>query len=240
MLSDLVVDERDALAERLALLLEGDARQALAARPHFSVALSGGSLASGFFRRLARSAVDWSRTEFFWVDERAVPPEDPESNFGAARSLWLEPASVPASRIHRMHADGRSLEAAAHAYSDELARVLGAPPRLDVALIGVGPDGHIASLFPGHRLLQEETHTVAAIDDSPKPPPRRLTLTFPILTSARRVVVVTLGASKAEVVRESLEDAQSPLPLAMLIRRASHVTVLLDPDAAQRLPRRQA
>ncbi len=190
-----------------------------------------------FFPRLAQAAVDWSRTEFFFGDERAVPASDPESNFGLARSLWLEPAGVPASRIHCMEADAADPEAAARAYSDAMVRLLGAPPRLDLALLGVGPDGHVCSLFPGHPLLRDEVRYVAFVGDSPKPPPRRLTLTMPVLAAAELVVVAALGSEKAEVVREALEQPASALPLALVTRRARRAVFFVDGEAASRLSR---
>ena len=234
---EVIVDKPAALSEALAARFEGEARRALAARRFFSVALPGGSVGSTFFPRLARAAVDWSRTEFFWGDERAVPASDPESNFGLARSLWLEPAGVPASRIHRMEADVPDPEAAARAYSDAMVRLLGAPPRLDLVLLGVGPDGHVCSLFPGHPLLRDEGRYVAVVRDSPKPPPRRLTLTMPVLTAAELVVVAVLGRGKAEVLREALEQEDSALPLALVRRRARRAVFFADEPAASRLSR---
>jgi len=237
MSPEIIVDKPSALAETLARLFEGEGRRALAARGFFSVALSGGSVATTFFPRLSRTAVDWSRTHFFWVDERAVPPSDPESNFGAARSLWLDPAGIRESRIHRMEADAADPEWAARAYADTMVLILGAPPRLDVALLGVGPDGHVCSLFPGHELLLEESRFVAPVFDSPKPPPRRLTLTLPVLAAAELVVVAALGRGKAEIVREAIEEPSSVLPVAQAARRARRCIFFLDAEAASRLAR---
>jgi 6-phosphogluconolactonase len=237
MLPEIIVDKARNLSETLAARFEAEGRHAVAAGGRFAVALPGGSVAGAFFPALAGRAFDRARTEFFWGDERAVPPSDPESNYAAAHALWLEPARVPAERIHRMPADAADLERAAAAYADEMVRVLGQPPRLDLALLGVGPDGHVCSLFPGHPLLQEEQRWVAAIQDSPKPPPRRLTLTLPALALAGLVVVVAMGESKADVIRESLERADSQLPLALVARRARQVLFLLDPDAARGIAR---
>ena len=164
-------------------------------------------MATAFFPRLALARVDWSRTDFFWCDERAVPPSDPESNFGAALRLWLEPAAVPAESIHRMNADEPDIERAAAAYAEEMTRILGTPPCLDVVLLGMGPDGHICSLFPGHPLLQERERLVAFITDSPKHPPRRLTLTLPVVEDAGLLVVAAFGATKAGIVGAALQDS---------------------------------
>ncbi|HEV7499393.1 MAG TPA: 6-phosphogluconolactonase, partial [Vicinamibacteria bacterium] len=165
-------------------------------------------------------------------DERAVPPGHPDSNYGLARSLWLDPAGVPAERVHRMRADAPDLDEASADYAAVLERVAGGPPRLDLVLIGVGPDGHVCSLFPGHPLLEERARSVAAVEDSPKPPPRRMTLTLPVLIGAELVVVVALGGGKAEIIRSALEDAQSRLPVALVAQQARETLFLLDGEAA--------
>jgi 6-phosphogluconolactonase len=227
-----IVDKPEDIPETLARCLEEEARNALGERGRFSVALPGGSVATSCFPRLAAASVDWSRTDFFWGDERAVPPEHADSNYGLARRLWLEPARVPASRIHRMKAEEPHLEGAADAYTGEMVALLGTPPRLDVALLGVGPDGHVCSLFAGHPLLHEASRFTAAVHDSPKPPPRRLTLTLPALGAASLVVIVATGSAKMAVVRDAVEDAASPLPLARALRGANRALLLLDPAAA--------
>ena len=153
MAPESIVDKPGALAFTLAARLEREAEAAQAARGRYSLAISGGSVATALFPRFATARIDWSRTDFFWCDERAVPPDDAESNFGAARTLWLEPAGVPEASIHRMEGEAADLTAAAEAYAQTLRRVLGDPPRLDTVLLGMGPDGHICSLFPGHPLL---------------------------------------------------------------------------------------
>jgi 6-phosphogluconolactonase len=232
MVPDILVGDARDLAEALASRLETEAGRGLSARGSFAMALAGGSMATAFFPRLSSAAVDWSRTRFFWADERAVPPTDPESNVALARSLWLEPAGVPEARIHRMAADAEDLDAAADAYAAELVRMRGAPPRLDVVLLGMGPDGHVCSLFPGHPLLDEERRWVAPVFDSPKPPARRLTLTLPTLAAAELVVVAVLGRAKAAALREALEHPDSPLPMARLVRRAHRVLLLVDREAA--------
>jgi 6-phosphogluconolactonase len=230
-----LVDKTDALVEELGRRVLDAGRAALDSRGAFSIALPGGSVATTFFPRLARLDLDWSRTDFFWGDERAVAPSDPDSNYGLARDLWLEPAGVPAARAHRMAAEASDLPRAAEAYASDLARVAGHPPRLDLVLLGVGPDGHVCSLFPGHPVLAETTRTVAVVIDSPKPPPRRLTLTRPVLAAAGQVVVVALGRRKAAVVRDAVEDPASALPVAIVMREARRSALLLDPEAASLL-----
>lgn len=235
MRPEIHVDQASGLADRLARLFEGEAEQAQARRGRFAVALPGGSVAAIFFPELARAQCDWSRTAFFWGDERAVPPEDPESNYGRARELWLDPAGVPAASIHRMPADAPDAERAARSYEARLTETLGAPPQLDLALLGVGSDGHVCSLFPGHPLLRERQRLVAPLADAPRPPRRRLTLTLPVLWEAALVVVAALGEAKAAVLRAALEDPASPLPMALAVHGARRAVVLLDPAAARLL-----
>lgn len=226
------VGETTALADRFAAACVEDASEALAGRGACAIALAGGSVATSFLPRLAREPLDWPRIDVFWADERAVPPDDPESNYGLARRLLLEPAGVPAARVHRMEGEATDLARAAGAYGAAMEGLLGTPPRLDLVLLGVGPDGHVASLFPGHPLLLEASRPVVSLADAPKPPPRRLTLTLPVLTAAAHVVVAAMGRAKADVIRAAVEDAASPLPVALVLRRAARVDVLLDPEAA--------
>ena len=216
------------LTERLEDEVGAALSQAVAERGIFSIALAGGSVATECFPALAVLPLDWNRAHFFWADERAVPASDPESNYGLAARLWLRPARVPDPSVHRMPADAADLFEAADAYASELTGVLGSSATLDLVLLGMGPDGHIASLFPGHALLGERERLVAAVTDSPKPPPRRLTLTLPVLARARRVVVAAFGASKADVLGEALNQPGSPLPVAQLLRLAPSLLVLAD------------
>lgn len=216
--------------DALVTQIEAEARNAIQARGRFSIALPGGSVATEGFPRLAASELDWAHVDVFWGDERAVPPTHPDSNFGVARSLLLDRVGAPPERIHRMLADREDLDQAARDY-EATVRAVG----LDLVLLGVGPDGHVCSLFPGHALLAEEARWVMPIEDSPKPPPRRLTLTLPALAAARSVIVVVLGAAKATVVRDAVEDELSELPLALVLRGASRSLLLLDPAAASLL-----
>jgi len=234
MSPEIIIDKPLELRALLVRRLETLAAEALRDRNRFAVGLPGGSVATAFLPAFARATVDWIRADLFWGDERAVPPEHPDSNYGVAWSLWLKDAGIPPSRIHRMPADAADLEAAARDYESVLVERLGPSPALDVVLMGMGPDGHICSLFPGHPLLEENERLVAAILDSPKAPPRRLTLTLPALAAARLLVVAAFDETKAPVLREALQDPRSLLPVAMALRRASRALVLLDPAAAGR------
>ena len=232
MLPEIIIDTPANIAERLAARVAEEGLRALGSRDRFAVALPGGSVARAFFPRLARDSFDWSRTDFFWVDERGVPEGDPESNYGLARALWLDPAAVPVDRVHRLEADAADLEGAAVRAGHDLVRCLGRPPRLDIALLGVGADGHVCSLFPGHALLHEERQWIGVETAAPMPPRRRLTLTLPTLAAAELIVVAAFGETKADAVRAALYDPNSTLPIARALHRARRALVLLDPAAA--------
>ena len=219
------------LLDRLAADVSVEAAHARSRRGLFAMALPGGSVGVHSFPVLATVLLDWDVTHIFWADERAVPASSPDSNFGLADSLWLRKSGAGLSSIHPMYVGNPDLKAAAQAYGDELVRVLGKTPRFDVVLLGVGPDGHVASLFPGHAALSEEQQLAVPVTDAPKPPPRRLTLTLPMLTSAERVIVMALGESKAAVMQEALDDKNSSLPVSLVLRRASRSLVLLDEEA---------
>jgi 6-phosphogluconolactonase len=229
-----IVDRPPALAEALAVRLEEEAAAAFAARDRFAIALPGGSVAEAFAPRLAALPVDWSRVELFWVDERAVPPADPASNYGLALRLGLAASGAPVARVHRMNGEVDDLDGAAASYEATLRDRLGEAARLDVALLGVGEDGHVASLFPGHPLLAERERLVAAVHDAPKPPPRRLTLTLPALLAARLVVIAAFGEAKAAAIAAALGGERSPLPVARVANAASRILFLLDPPLLAR------
>jgi 6-phosphogluconolactonase len=227
------VGEASEVVEWLAADLEESARHASSEGRRFTLAIPGGSVATRCFPRLAMLSLDWSGIDLFWVDERAVPPTHAESNYGLAMRLWLEPAKVPAERIHRMPGEARDLAGAARDYGAELTRHAGSPPRLDYVLLGVGSDGHAASLFPGHPELRE-TEPALAIANAPVPPSRRLSLSLPALSHARRVAIVAFGGSKAKVIRECLDNPDSTLPVARVARQAERCVFLLDEAASGR------
>jgi 6-phosphogluconolactonase len=193
------------LAAQFARLVEDASRQAIAERGAFSIAVPGGSAAEVLLPPLVPAAIDWSKVAVFWVDERMVPPDDADSNFRLASTAWLDHVPIPAGRIHRMRGEDPD-RAATESYAHILRNQLGEPARIDLVLLGVGPDGHVASLFPGHRLLRAWDRDVAFLRDAPKPPPQRLTLTLKALTSARRIVVFATGASKAESIASALSN----------------------------------
>jgi 6-phosphogluconolactonase len=232
----MVADARG-LGQSLVDRLRIATREAEKTGARLSMALPGGSAAEMLLPAFVQAPLDWTRWDFFWGDERAVPPDHPDSNYGVCQALFLGPIAAEPGRVHRMKTEGPDLETAARAYEAEMAQALGPRAALDFVLMGMGPDGHVCSLFPGHAALREETRRVLAITDSPKPPPRRLTLSLPSLAAAKVVCVAAFGESKAEALRAALEDKGSPLPVARVARDARQALFLLDPAAAGRLSR---
>jgi 6-phosphogluconolactonase len=202
---------------------------AVAARGAFHIGVPGGSVATLWFPAFAQAKVDWGKVHVWWVDERAVPPTHADSNYKAAHDAWLSKVSP---QVHRMQGE-LPLSTGVDAYEAELARALPSGA-LDVALLGVGPDGHVASLFPGHPLLRERARKVLGVEDSPKPPAQRLTLSLSVLFIAREHWVVATGAAKAAVVKEAFTVPASQLPLALVVREARMVRLFMDPEAADR------
>ena len=237
MSPEVVVADTSALAQVLIDRLSKAAREAAAEGRRWAMALPGGSTAEVLLPSLARAAIDWSLADFFWGDERAVGPDDPDSNFGLCQRLFLGPIGADPRRVHRVKAEGMDLAVAAQAYETELLAVLGEAAILDFVLMGMGPDGHVCSLFPGHPGLRERERRVIAVSDSPKPPPRRITMTVPVLEAAKVVCVAAFGDGKAAALAAGLQDAASALPVALVARGARQALFLLDPAAAARLHR---
>jgi len=235
MTADVVIHGVPELAQGFARLVEDAARHAIAQRGSFSMAVPGGSAAESLLPALVSASIDWSKIAVFWVDERMVAPGDPDSNFRVARTVWLDEVPIPAERIHRMRGEDPVPGEAGAAYTRALRAQLGEPARIDLVLLGMGRDGHVASLFPGHRLLRAWDRDVAVLDDAPKPPPRRITLTLRVLTAARRIVVFASGTAKAEAIRDALKNEESELPVALATMGEGPVTFLLDPEAASKL-----
>jgi len=203
----------------------------IAARGRFRVALAGGSTPRAVYPHLL-TGVDWARTDVFLGDERAVPPDDPQSNYRMARETLLAPAHVPDANVHRWRAEAADLDAAARAYEQTL-RAGGGPPWLDLALLGLGPDGHTASLFPGTSALQVEDRLAVALD-VPALKTRRLTLTYPALLGATQVIFLVSGAEKRSALADVLRPG-STLPAARIVQRATGVRILCDAEAGEGL-----
>jgi 6-phosphogluconolactonase len=208
-----ILADAEAVARAAADRLVAVAEEAIRSRGRLALALSGGSTPRTLFALLAalpyREQVDWPRVEVFWGDERCVAPTHADSNFRMARETLLDAVPIPAERIHRIAAESSDHAAAAAAYEAEIARVLGGqpggrPPTLDLILLGMGPDGHTASLFPHTDALRERRRWVVA-NPVPKLHADRITMTWPLLNQAAHVLFLVAGADKAAVLREVLE-----------------------------------
>jgi 6-phosphogluconolactonase len=226
------------LAEAAAREVADAAAEAVADRGRFCVALSGGSTPRELHRRLARSplreAVPWKRTLFFWGDERCVPARSPRSNYRMARETLLAPLRIPPAQVFRMRGEIEPRRAA-HLYRDVLAKQFGpGRPVLDLILLGLGTDGHTASLFPETRALAEDRRAAVA-NWVPQRREWRLTLTYPAIRAARRVLFLVSGAEKAAVVARILKKERGHRRLPAAGVRALSVLWMLDEEAGSEL-----
>ncbi|MCC2031983.1 6-phosphogluconolactonase [Microbacterium allomyrinae] len=209
------------------------------------ISLTGGSMGSAVLAAAARNPrlerIDWSRAHFWWSDERFVPREHPDRNEKQAREALLDALDIPAANIHSVLAsdEGADLDAAAAAYADELAGFpssIDAWPSFDVCFLGVGPDGHIASLFPDRSEIQITDRTVVSVRDSPKPPPERVTMTRPVINSSKRVWLVMAGADKASALGLALAGASYASVPAAGAKGRKRTIFFIDQAAASQVP----
>ena len=240
-----VFPDSDALVQAAGGRLVEAIGTAIAARDQALIVLTGGGNGIGLLKYLRAEAerVDWSKVHLFWGDERYVPEDDDERNEKQAREALLDHIDIPASQVHPMSASdgefGTDLGAAALAYEQLLAANAGSGeqvPNFDVHLLGMGPEGHINSLFPDTPAVLETTRTVVAVNDSPKPPPQRITLTLPAIQRSREVWLLVAGAGKADAAAEAIGGAQPvDIPAAGAIGLET-TRWLLDAEAASKLP----
>ncbi|MHB8240528.1 MAG: 6-phosphogluconolactonase [Solirubrobacteraceae bacterium] len=226
--------DAESVAERAAAHVSRQLQRAREERGVAHVALSGGTTPGRTYELLAREPADWQDVEVWFADERCVPPDDPESNFLLAREALLGPAGIPEERVHRMQGELGPHEGARR-YAEELCGRVpslgGAPPVLDVVVLGIGPDGHIASLFPGAKELDEGPEAVClGVVDSPKPPPERITVSLAVLRTARGCLLLANGASKADAISAMLGEESRHVPASLL--RRERLSVIVDDAAA--------
>ena len=206
--------------------------EAIRERGRFLVALSGGETPRPLYGRLAASAeLDWAAVDVFWADERCVPPEDPASNYGLAHRALLAKVSILPENVHRIQGELDPL-AAADAYEVELRRVLGTDGRLDLILLGIGADGHTASLFPRHQALTEAERWIVPVH-VPADPPWRVTMTLPLINAVRHVLFLAAGAEKAAAVQDLVDGKL--LPAGLICPKDGDLTFLIDEEAAWHL-----
>ena len=203
------------------------------------VVLTGGTVGIALLREIdPENLLDWSRVHLWWGDERFVPAGHPDRNEGQATEALIHRLPIPASNVHRMPAAGSfSLDEAARAYQAELAAFttdlnpIGAPS-FDITFLGVGPDAHIASLFPGLEGVTVTDKPVIGVNNSPKPPPERVSLTLPVLNASQRVWIVAAGADKAEAVKRAVGPADASAAPVSAVHGQLETILWLDTDAA--------
>jgi 6-phosphogluconolactonase len=241
-----VVPDADILASAVSARLVTAIVNAQATRGSAGVVLTGGRIAAKVLRAVkelpAAGAIDWTRVDLWWGDERFLPSGDPDRNETQARQALLDALPLDPAHVHPMPPsdgpDGDDAEAAAARYARELAAAAESGselPIFDVLMLGVGEDGHVASVFPGHPVLQA-AGTTAAVHDSPKPPPTRITLTLSTIRSAREVWLIASGPDKTDAVGRAVEgDGPDPVPAASAVGQ-QRTLWLLDRVAAEKVP----
>jgi 6-phosphogluconolactonase len=236
--------DAEALVAAVGDRLVGAIVAAIDARDVAFVVLTGGGTGVRLLKHVGDhgAAIDWSKVHLFWGDDRYVPAADDDRNDKQAREALLDHIDIPADNVHAMPASdgeyGDDIDAAAAAYADVLAAnaIDGPTPAFDVHLLGMGGEGHVNSLFPHTPAVREATRPVVGVTDSPKPPPRRITLTLPAVQRSREVWLVVAGAEKADAVAAAVGGAAPvDVPAAGAIGREATVW-LLDEAAAANLP----
>ncbi|CAI9295588.1 unnamed protein product [Lactuca saligna] len=243
-----VFDSEEALSVSLAKYTADLSEKFVKQKGSFTVVVSGGSLIKSL-RKLVEApyidSIDWAKWHMFWVDERVVPKDHPDSNYLLAFDGFLSKVPIPPGNVYAIN-DALSAEGAAEDYETCIKHLVHngiiatsettGIPKFDVMLLGMGPDGHVASLFPGHPLLEEKNKWVTFIKESPKPPPERITFTFPVINASANIALVVAGAGKAHPVHVSLGNGQhSEVLPVQLVSPEGDLTWFLDKDAASKL-----
>jgi 6-phosphogluconolactonase len=241
----LVYSDRDELIASVAARFLSKTADVVTAKGTAHICLTGGTVGIGVLAAVgdssAKDTVDWSKVHFWWGDERWVPADSDDRNDKQAHEVLLDRIDVPRENLHPFAAsDGElGLDDAADSYSRELARfgTSDAPqPRFDITFLGVGPDGHIASLFPDRTGIRETERTVIAVRDSPKPPPERLSLTRPVLNASARIWLVLAGADKASALGLALAGASYTEVPAAGAKGRKRTVFFVDRDASSEVP----
>lgn len=237
-----IYPDLDTISQHAAAYIMHIARESIVTRGRFTIALSGGNTPGKLYGLLAsepyNSQIDWQLVDIFWSDERCVPPDDPESNYFMAHEVLLSRISIPVAQVHRMPADQFNRDAASLTYTQEMQRAFSTNgiPDFDLLQLGMGPEGHTASLFPHQPSLYERERLVMPVT-VPKPPPDRLTFTPPILNAARHVLFLATGADKADALRAVIEGPDNPdeYPAQIVRPPNGEVTWMVDSAIAQKI-----
>ena len=237
----IIKDDPTLLAKQAAEIFLAGARGPIDKRRPFTVAISGGATPRPMHKMLARAPyctdIPWEKIRIFWVDERCIPQNNPESNYGTAKKDFIDEVSIPQTHVHRITCKP-SPRASAKEYQKTLkdffsfqtARI----PRFDLIYLGMGADGHIASLFPGQKTLDEKEKLVVAVKGG-DPDMNRITMTLPLLNQARHIVFLVTGEEKARTVQTALENRKIRLPAQKIRPLNGRLTWLLDRKAASLL-----
>jgi 6-phosphogluconolactonase len=241
-----VLDDVQALYKHAAEEIAHFAGEAISTHGEFRIALSGGSTPAAIYELLASKfqfSVDWKEVQFYWGDERCVPPADQLSNYAMADRTMLSKLNIRPSQVHRMQGELEP-EAAARAYEEELKRSFGVGegelPRFHLIMLGLGDNRHTLSLFPGHPDAIRETGRMVVAVEVEAEPPRRITFTPPLANNAERLMFVASGAAKADAVRDVIEGPRDPVrfPAQIVHPRDGELLWLLDKAAASLLSKR--
>jgi 6-phosphogluconolactonase len=232
----------ETVATRAAAHIERQLQRARQERGAAHLALSGGTTPGRSYELLAAGEGDWTGVQIWFADERCVPPDDEQSNYRLVAETLLAPAGIPADRVHRMEGELGPEEGAGR-YARELLEHAPrerseppGPPVLDLVVLGIGPDGHVASLFPGAPALSAGEEAIClGVHDAPKPPPLRITLSLAVLRAARGCLLLATGASKSDAVNAMLGEPTPHVPASLL--RRERLTVIVDDAAAPEGPR---
>ena len=234
-----ILDNAGLLARAAAEHFLCSSNEAVAKRGSFTVALSGGSTPKRLYQLLAeqfRDQIPWSGIHFYWSDERHVPPSHPESNYRMTNEAMLSRVPVSPANVHRVFSENPAADAAQD-YEDTIVKQIGGNPRLDLILLGLGADGHTASIFPGSAVLHETKRLVAA-PWVEKLETYRITMTLPLLNNGASVVFLVSGAEKAQIVKEVLEGPEK-YPAQAVKPANGELIWMLDQDAAKELTTRR-
>ncbi|HLE74196.1 MAG TPA: 6-phosphogluconolactonase [Anaerolineales bacterium] len=235
-----VFESIEALAEASAKFIAEQAKAAFAERGQFDIALSGGSTPRATYSRMAlgpfSNTIPWPRVHVFWSDERCAPPESPESNYRMARETMLQHLPIPEANIHRLQGELPPQEAATQANRELAAHSGEGIPSFDLILLGLGEDGHTASLFPGSAALKQSNELISA-NYVTKLDAWRLTFTSALINAARQILFMVSGESKAEAVKGVIEERDPALPATGVQPAPGNVAWHLDQAAASRLSR---
>ncbi|CAG7848035.1 Probable 6-phosphogluconolactonase Short=6PGL [Serendipita indica DSM 11827] len=230
-----VDDVKDALAQ----FVVKAQHEAIEKKGRFTIALSGGSLPKMLGKLVDAPDVQWDRWQVYYADERVVPLDHEDSNHALCKKEFYDKVPIPEGNIHTINTDYLDdIEELREAYENDLILQFASKetarfPIFDLILLGMGPDGHTCSLFPGHELLMEEVEWVACLEDSPKPPPKRITLTFPVLNHAARVAFVATGEGKKEMLARILDRPEEGLPCSRVRPLVGTLSWFVDDAAAE-------